>query len=132
MTSVEQKQAVLEDLKPIIGKYRRGEELSEAERNKVAVANLLFPPTGGANVTQLENVFGGADNLADILTGKKNNESDLSDTGTTTPTLNLNVPTVNSKEGKQRIKGVKKDNPKATEEFIISTLLDKGLLLPEE
>ncbi len=129
MTSVEQKQAVLEDLQPIIGKYRRGEELSEAERNKVAVANLLFPPTGGATVTQLENVFGGANNLQSILQGKKTNESETTDVDTT-PTVKA-VP-VNSKEGKRLIKTLEKTNKGLSREDIIKASIEKGYLLPEE
>jgi hypothetical protein len=128
MTSVEQKQAVLKDLQPILSKYRSGEELTDADKNKLAVANLLFPATGSMTQSPIEEMFGDAGVFEAIMQGTP---APPPPPTVTTPTVST-APTVNSKEGKQRIKGVKKDNPKATEEQIISTLLDKGLLLPEE
>ena len=127
ITSVEQEQAIFKDLQPILSKVRSGQELSDADRNKLAVASLMFPTKNEYGVSPIENMFGGAEELRKIL-----------GTGTPAPppppppAPSIRSVPVNSKEGKRLIKILEKTNKGLSREDIIKAGINKGYFLPGE
>jgi hypothetical protein len=130
ITSTELKQSVIQDLQPVLSKARRGEELTDAEKNRLVAANLIFPATGGETETPIEKMFGGADVYSKLTQGVNLPGTPLA---VDTNVLNTAVK-IDSKEGKKLIKDLKKSkkNKDFSEEQIIEAAINKGYLLPEE